>query len=193
MDFLPYKKGVNINEGMIIPEGKPADEYSTTFIYEKDGIQKEFTLENYPANDTTWLFVDQKSVLVKKGYLPPIHDFSIMSIDNEDITQIILTAPEYTVLMITKKLSEADSINLYKGFELGQFLKNSAISFYVLTSSGSDEVRQLQSDLRFGLMDETTLKSMMRANPGYILLKNGTIIDKWSWANVPDKETFNKL
>jgi hypothetical protein len=90
-------------------------------------------------------------------------------------------------------LSEADSVNLNKGFELGQFLKNSAISFYVLTSSGSDEVRQLQSDLRFGLMDETTLKSMMRANPGYILIKNGTIIDKWSWANVPDKETFNNL
>jgi hypothetical protein len=111
----------------------------------------------------------------------------------EDITQNILTDPEYTVLMITKKLSEADSVNLNKGFELGQFLKNSAISFYVLTSSGSDEVRQLQSDLRFGLMDETTLKSMMRANPGYILIKNGTIIDKWSWANVPDKETFNNL
>ncbi len=193
MDFLPYKKGVNINEGMIIPEGKPADEYSTTFIYEKDGIQKEFTLENYPADDTTWLFVDQKSKLLKKGYRPPIHDFSIMTIDNEDITQDILKYPEYTVLMVTKKLSEADSVNLNYGFELGHFLENSSTSFYVLTSSGSDEVKQMQSDLRFGLMDETTLKSMMRANPGYILIKNGTIIDKWSWANVPDKEIFNNL
>jgi uncharacterized membrane protein YphA (DoxX/SURF4 family) len=193
MDFLPYKKGVNINEGMMIPEGKPSDEYSTTFIYEKDGVQKEFTLENYPADDTTWLFINQKSILLKKGYQPPIHDFSIMSTENEDITQNILTDPEYTVLMITKKLSEADSVNLNKGFELGKSLKNAGISFYVLTSSGSDEVNRLQSDLPFGLMDETTLKSMMRANPGYILIKNGTIIDKWSWANVPDKETFNNL
>ena len=52
---------------MVIPEGVPADQYNTTFIYEKDGVKKEFTLENYPANDSTWKFVDQKSVLDKKG------------------------------------------------------------------------------------------------------------------------------
>ena len=45
IDFLPYKKDVRIADKMIIPEGAPADQYKTTFIYEKDGIRKEFSLE----------------------------------------------------------------------------------------------------------------------------------------------------
>ena len=69
----------------------PADEYKTTFIYEKNGIKKEFNLNNYPANDSTWKFVDQKSVLVKKGYQPPIHDFIITSVNGDDLTQKILS------------------------------------------------------------------------------------------------------
>ena len=96
LDFLPYKTGTNIREGMTIPEGKPADEYLTTFIYEKEGVRKEFTLENYPADDSTWKFIDQKSRLVKKGYQPPIHDFSITTIEGEDLTDQILDDPGYT-------------------------------------------------------------------------------------------------
>ncbi len=79
IDFLPYKTGVKIADKMVIPVGVPADQYKTTFIYEKNGIKKEFNLTNYPANDSTWKFVEQKSVLIKKGYKPPIHDFMITS------------------------------------------------------------------------------------------------------------------
>ena len=48
VDFRPYKTGVNIPDNMIIPEGEPTDEYETTLIYEKNSVQKEFTLDNYP-------------------------------------------------------------------------------------------------------------------------------------------------
>ena len=51
---------------MKIPEGKPADEYSQHSFMKRTAYKKEFTLENYPADDSTWKFVDQKSVLVKK-------------------------------------------------------------------------------------------------------------------------------
>ena len=191
IDFLPYKTGINIPENMIIPEGVPTDEYQTTFIYEKDGKKKEFNLDNYPADDSTWRFIDQNSILVRKGYTPSVHDFIITSINNEDITQKVLSDTGYTVLMITKKIMEADSINLHTGFELGHYLALKSIPFYILTSSGSDEVASFNNGLRFCFMDETTLKTMMRANPGYILIKKGTIIGKWSWANVPEKEAFN--
>ena len=190
IDFLPYKIGVNIPENMIIPEGAPADEYYTTFIYEKNGVKQEFTLDNYPANDTTWRFVDQKSRLVKKGYHPPIHDFMITTLNNVDITQRILSDTGYTVLMISRKIEEADSVNLQKGFELGYYLNRTSTSFYILTSSGSDEVNKFDNALQFCHMDDTTLKTMMRANPGYLLIKNGTIVGKWSWANVPEKVAF---
>jgi uncharacterized membrane protein YphA (DoxX/SURF4 family) len=190
LDFLPYKPGVKIADKMVVPEGVPVDEYRTTFIYEKDGIKKEFSLNNYPADDTTWKFVDQKSVLIKKGYQPPIHDFSITSMNGEDLTQKVLSHPGYSVLMISKKLAEADNKQLVKGFELGNYCIGNGIDFYILTASGTDEVKNYDNGLQFCSVDETTLKTIVRANPGYIMLKEGTIIGKWSWANVPEKEWF---
>jgi len=190
LDFLPYKAGTNIPENMRIPEGKPADEYSTTFIYEKDGSEKEFTLENYPADDSTWKFVDQKSVLVKKGYQPPIHDFSITTREGEDITERILNEEGYTLLMISKKLEDARRVNLEKGFELGIHCLTEGAGFYVVTASGSDMLGDYSNGLTFCTGDETTLKTIVRANPGYLLLKGGTITGKWSWADVPSNDQF---
>ena len=64
MDFRPYKIGANIPSLMAIPDGAPEDEYKYTFVYEKDGVQKEFSLENYPQNDSTWTFVESKTELI---------------------------------------------------------------------------------------------------------------------------------
>jgi len=193
IDFLPYKTGVNIAEKMVVPEGMPVDEYKSTFIYEKQGTKKEFTISNYPANDTSWKFIEQKSVLIKKGYQPPIHDFNISSIDDENITEKILSEPGYIVLMISKKLAEADNNKLSAGFELGNYCIANGIGFYIITASGTDEVRSYNNGLRFCTADETTLKTIVRANPGYLFLKNGAIVGKWSWANVPAKEWFGKV
>ncbi|MCX6325367.1 MAG: DoxX family protein [Bacteroidia bacterium] len=192
LDFLPYKTGVKITDKMVVPEGVQVDEFQTTFIYEKDGIKKEFNLNNYPADDTTWKFVDQKSVLIKKGYQPPIHDFSITAMNGEDLTQKVLSCPGYSVLMISKKLAESGKKHLSDGFELGNFCIGNGINFYILTASGTDEVKSYGNGLPFCTVDETTLKTIVRANPGYVLLKEGTIIGKWSWANVPEKEWFGK-
>ena len=62
---------------MEIPEDAPKDKYESTFVYEKDGVQQEFTLENYPKDDSTWKFVSSNNVLVEKGYEPPIHDLTM--------------------------------------------------------------------------------------------------------------------
>lgn len=193
IDFLPYKTGIKIADQMVIPEGVAGDVYQTTFIYEKNGTRKEFDLSNYPANDSSWIFVDQKSVLLKKGYEPPVHDFIITSMNGEDLTQKILSDPGYSVLMISKKLEEAENNRLADGFELGNYCSAKGIAFYILTSTGTDAVKGINNGLRFCTADETTLKTMVRANPGYILLKDGIIIGKWSWANVPEKEWFLKL
>jgi hypothetical protein len=193
LDFLPYKTEVKIADKMVIPEGMSGDVYQTTFIYEKDGTQKEFTLNNYPSNDTNWKFIEQKSVLVKKGYQPSIHGFSISSINDGDITQKILSHKGYSVLMISKKLADAREKSLAQGFDLGRYLVEKGIDFYVLTSSGTLEMKNYINGLEFCTVDETTLKSMVRANPGYILLRDGTIIEKWSSASLPPTGWFDKL
>lgn len=189
-DFLPYKPGTYIPDKMIIPEGKPVDQYETTFIYEKEGQRREFTLDNYPHDDTAWVFVDQISRLVKKGYEPPINNISIMSVNHEDLTDRILYNEGYTLLMISRILGEAGEKKLSAGFELGHHCLSNDISFYVLTASGSAELMSYNDNLMFCMVDDITLKTMVRSNPGYILLRNGTITGKWSWATLPDKEWF---
>jgi uncharacterized membrane protein YphA (DoxX/SURF4 family) len=193
IDFLPYKTGVKIASKMVVPEGVPVDKYKTTFIYEKNGIKKEFDLTDYPANDSTWKFVDQKSVLIKRGYKPPIHDFIITSLSGEDITQQILSFQGYTVLMISKNLADAGNISLSDGFRFGHYCIANGINYYILSSSATEKMKRYENGLTFCTADETTLKTMVRANPGYILLKDGTIIGKWSSANVPGQDWFGKL
>jgi hypothetical protein len=193
IDFLPYKTGIKIADQMIIPEGAEPDKYQTTFIYEKNGEQREFTLENYPADDTSWIFVDQKTVLLKKGYQPPVHDFTIANSDGVDITNQILADGNYSLFMISGKLNKADTVKLSEGFELGKSVSSMGISFYILTATASDELKNYFNGLNFCTVDETTLKSMVRANPGYMLLKDGVIIGKWSWATVPDDKWFSEI
>ena len=102
LDFRPYKVGNNIPELMEIPEGAEPDVYEVTLIYEKDGVQQEFSLDNYPKGDSTWTFVDQKSVLVKKGYEAPIHDFEILTMEYEDLTDAILGFDEPVTLIYVR-------------------------------------------------------------------------------------------
>ncbi|HOO99073.1 MAG TPA: DoxX family protein [Bacteroidales bacterium] len=193
IDFRPYKTGTYIPDQMVIPEGKPVDKYETTFIYEKDGVQKEFDLTNYPADDTAWKFVDQKSVLVSKGYEPPIHDFILTNLNNIDITDQILSSDNYTVLMVARKVSETDPALLEQGYALGRFCKDNSIDFYILTSSASQELSSISNDHTYLMVDEITLKTMIRSNPGYLMLKKGTILHKWSWAGLPGEEEILQI
>jgi triosephosphate isomerase len=131
-------------------------------------------------------------VLLSKGFVPEIHDFSITSMDKTDLTDSILSNPGLTLLMVSLKLDKADKERLVNGFNTGIRCKADSIDFYILTSSGTDLIMAYRNGLRFCQADETTLKSMVRSNPGYILLKNGKIIAKWSWANLPSNFTTYK-
>lgn len=189
VDFRPYAIGENIYDNMLVPEGEAMDEYETLLIYEKDGLEKEFTLENYPT-DSLWTFVDQKTKLINKGYTPPIHDFSLVNIMGEDYTDMILADPGYTMLMISMRLDEAESELLEKGIAYGEELTGSGISFYLLTSTSVDESTFYGHDLTVLSGDETMLKTIVRDNPGYLLIKGGTILMKWSSAKLPEPETI---
>jgi triosephosphate isomerase len=104
-DFRPYHVGANIKEGMTIPEGAQQPQFETTFILEKDGQQREFTAENYP--DSTWTFVDSRTVQTAEGYVPPIHDFSILTDEGDDITEEVLAREGYTFLLVSPHLEQA--------------------------------------------------------------------------------------
>jgi len=185
IDFLPYKVGVNIPKAMVIPENAPSDVYKTTFIYEKEGAQKEFTLENYPKGDSSWVFVDQKTELISKGYKAPIHDFSIMNAQFDDITQLVLNLPGDTYLFIMYDLSETSIQGAQKAELIYQKLRKSGAKIYALTGSSDADVQRFKdkTDVTFPFWktDPTTLKTIIRANPGLVKLNKGTITGKWNW------------
>lgn len=185
VDFRPYRTGANIPEQMYIPDDAPADEYETTLIYEKNGKQEEFTLENYPADDTSWTFVDSRSRLVQKGYEAPIHDFSLVTPEGQDLTDIILSDESYSFLMLSIKFSEAERSLIEKGIEAGMRCREEGISFYVLTASNPSMIDEIEGELNIFYIDETTMKTIIRANPGFMVMKEGTISAKWAGRDLP--------
>ena len=194
-DFRPYHVGADIRKGMEIPEGAPQPEFETTFILKKNGVTREFTLDNYP--DSTWEFVDSKTVQTKKGYVPPIHDFSItLNETGEDITRKVLDSKGYTFLLISPLLEHADDSNFGNIDRIYEYAQDYNIPFYCLTASGEKAIRRWQditgAEYPFCTTDETTLKTVIRSNPGLMLVRDGVIIRKWSHNMLPDTETLDR-
>lgn len=188
IDFRPYKVGNHIPTLMEIPDDAEVDQYEITLIYAKDGKEQTFTLENYPKGDPEWTFVDQKSVLIKKGYVPPIHDFEIETLEGDYITQDILESEEPVTLVVMYDLSKTDTTQLEKLM----YIIHEYPRVYFLTASGEEEIFAFAEELgwdeettysTFCFTDPITLKTIVRANPGVIVVQNGTIIDKYNLKN----------
>ena len=188
-DFRPYHVGADIKKGMEIPEGAEQPEFVTTFILEKDGQRKEFSLEDYPAS--TWTFIDSRTVQPKKGYVPPIHDFSITTVDEgEDITEEIVADKGYSLLLVSPHLEQADDIHFDEINRLYDYTKQHGYRFLCLTASTEEAIGRWKdrtgAEYQFANTDETTLKTIIRSNPGLVLLHNGSIKGKWSHNALPD-------
>lgn len=198
IDFRPYKVGNNIPALMEVPEDAEPDVYDIKLIYAKDGVEQEFTLQNYPKGDSTWTFVDQKSVLVKKGYEAPIHDFEIMTMDFDDITYDILESEEPVTLVIIYDLTKIDREQIDKL----RYIIHVLPKVYFLTGSGEEDIVALTEELgwdeetmlsTFCYTDPVTLKTIVRANPGVIVVQNGNIIDKYNMRQIKKHvEQFNE-
>ena len=189
IDFRPYKIGNNIPELMEIPDDAPHDEYAVTLIYEKDGVEQEFTLQDYPRGDSSWHFVDQQSKLIKKGYEPPIHDFELINYEGEDLTYDLLEE-EHVTLVVMYDLQKADLNQLPKLAQLCKVNQQEEQPVYILTSATDEQIEDfitqhddvLEESWRelFLTADGIMLKTIVRANPGVFVINNGTIIDKYN-------------
>ena len=190
-DFRPYHVGMNIKQGMEIPDGAEQPEFESTFLLKKNGETREFTLDNYP--DSTWEYVDTRTVQTKKGYEPPIHDFALTTCDTgEDITEQVLTKKGYTFLLVSPRLAVADDSNFGDIDQIYEYAEENGADFYCVAASANDEIERWRditgAEYQFCNADETTLKTMIRSNPGLMLLKDGTIIGKWSHNTLPQTD-----
>ena len=204
MDFRPYKVGVNIPQQMEDDLSK-GDVYENVYIYEKDGIQKEFTEETFPWEDSTWTFVDLESKLIQEGEQPLIEDFSMLAyhkdpdgslVTTDDITDEVLSKP-INLLVVSLSLNDVNEAGMKRILALIDYTESHDIDITIITSSRASVVEQWskkwESDaVTFASMDELTLKTIIRSNPGLILLNHGTIQAKWSKNSIPDETKLNK-
>jgi uncharacterized membrane protein YphA (DoxX/SURF4 family)/peroxiredoxin len=186
IDFRPYAIGKNIEEGMRIPEDAPKAIYKDTWIYKVNGVDKQYTTAEKPWNIEGAVFVDRKSELIQEGFTPPIHDFT-MEKDGVDLKEQLLQEDKLLLVVMynldltsqkgLQKIKEATDRALKKGYKV-----------YAMSASTEDAYQKVktQFNLNFDLLfcDETTLKTIIRSNPGLVKLNRGTVVGKWAWRSV---------
>lgn len=196
-DFRPYAIGKNINEGMSIPEGAPKDSVVMTFQYKKGGEMFEFTADQLPEDLDQYEFVDRVDKVIRKGYVPPIHDFTITDAAGSDYTEDFLIGDDYVFMLVSYDLTKTNED--VQG-TINTFVKEcdaNKVRFFGLTSTAPSETDQIrhkyQSMFSYYFCDATTLKTIVRSNPGLVLMKNGTVIDMWHYNDWPEfAEVQNK-
>jgi uncharacterized membrane protein YphA (DoxX/SURF4 family) len=192
IDFRPYKIGANIGEGMSVPADAPKAIFEYAWTFEKDG--KELTIVTngeYPSVDGT--FIDVETSEIQKGYEPPIHDFTIEK-NGEDMAQAILQEPNLVMVIaydlaksnfeVYPELKKVADLALDKGFKvIGMSASNEELSSRVIT--------RFNLEFPFYFTDETTLKTIVRSNPGILVLKKGTIIQKVHYNDMDQLDFMN--
>jgi hypothetical protein len=185
---------------MSIPEGAPKAIYKNSFVYQnlKTGKNEEFTEDNYPWKDTlNWKFVKMNDpVLIQKGYTPPIHDFRIETKEGEDIKDFFLYDDKLTYIAIAYNLKKSNRVGLKKLADLANEAKNRGDHFILLTASSSGDFESVKNEIGaqfdFFNTDEVTLKTIVRSNPGLIVLKKGNIVAKYHYNDFPKAEELGQ-
>ena len=201
IDFRPYKIGSNIAEKAKVDPTK-GEVTETVFLYKKDGVTQEFGEADYPWDDTSWEFVDVLTRVIKEGEQPEIDDFHLEAYGfdtengyypDEDITEWVLDDEGYTFLMVSCFLEQMNTKYVQRFVDVAQRVEEAGMSFYLLTASDQDIFKSWNKEagylFNFVQADELLLKTMVRTNPGVLLLKNGVVMNKWDRRNFPIIDT----
>ncbi|MCV9926771.1 DoxX family protein [Flavobacterium sp. LS1R49] len=187
-DFRPYKVGTNIEKGMEIPAGAPQSVVEMIFIYNVNGVNKEFKEKDLMSIPEGATFVDRKDKVITEGYVPPIHDFT-MTKDDIDHKDELLKEPKL-MIFVTYDLTLSEPSGMEKLEKLNQEAKAKGYKVIAMTASGQDEIakakEQYKLNVDFYFCDATTLKTIERANPSIVILNNGTITQKVHYNDIKD-------
>ena len=189
IDFRPYEIGKNIEEGMGVPEGAPKAIFEYRWRFNVDGTEKiVVTNGDYPSVDGE--FVDVETEEIQAGYEPPVHDFTIEQ-EGENYAASLLQEPKLVMIIaydlrksnleVFTQVKKTAAKALQKGYKV-----------IGMSASGPDQTQVLidQYDLGFDFYftDETTLKTIVRSNPGVLVLEKGTIKQKVHYNDLEDLE-----
>ncbi|MCW2118853.1 BT_3928 family protein [Flavobacterium sp. 7A] len=180
IDFRPYQVGTNIQKGMEVPTDAPKSVVEMVFIYKVNGVLTEFTekdLMNIPEGAT---FVDRKDKVITEGYVPPIHDFTMVK-EGSDYKEEFLYVPK-VMIFVAYDLPNASPEGMTALKSLTTEAKAKGYTVIAMTASTPEQIAATQKkykfDFEFYFCDGTTLKTIERANPSIVILNQGTITQK---------------
>lgn len=197
LDFLPYKIGNNIPQLMITPPGAEPDVYEITYNLKNksNGESKSMTDKEYLKTeiwkDKNWEITGEPvTKLIKKGFDLKIKDLKITDSQGTDYNQEILENPYYSLVIVAYDLAKTDATGIGNLNALAiNASENYNIRTVLLTSNSAQDAESFSKKNKLVMevfyADGIPLKSMVRANPGVLLLKKGTVINKWHFHNVP--------
>lgn len=202
IDFLPYHVGADIPKSAVIPGGSAQNEYQINYTLKnkKTGEQKIMTDKEYLKTkiyeNPDWELISSSDpILIKKGFEPKIKDLNIYDGQGVTYTAEIFENPYYNLVVVAWDLPNTNKKAIG---DINAIAINAAEKFNIrtsfLTSSSAQDGQvfakkmNLISDVFYA--DAVPLKSMIRSNPGLILLKNGVVIDKWPSSALPDYQTL---
>jgi uncharacterized membrane protein YphA (DoxX/SURF4 family) len=192
MDFLGWKKGEQVND----LNARPVRFY-VTYRNKKTGEEKEYLAPDYPWNDSTWMtdwsFVGQRVE-------DPNRNKSLVlraeDANNNDITSSILDNPDFQFIFVAYDLSRANKNAFRMILPFYKKAVSQGYSFICLTSTTREDINRFRlengTSFEYLTADDVVLKTMIRSNPGLILMNDGKILGKWHFREIPSYETVMK-
>ncbi len=184
IDFMAWKVGNRVNQ----TSSQPVKFY-VTYRNTTTGETREYQAPNYPWNDSVWManweFVSQRAA--DEGTAGTM-TLQIEDSTGQDNTAAILGTAGIHFIGVAYDLAEADPVGLKAIDVLYRITREEDYSFVLLTSTLPEDVaaiskkRNLQIPIYYA--DDVVLKTMVRANPGLILLRSDTVVKKWAWRDL---------
>jgi hypothetical protein len=179
VDLRAYKPGADIRKLM-----KPSAPIHYLYTLTKDGKDYEFT--KYPT-DTSYHYKSMD--IINKEDLPKITDYAIWN-DESDFTQESLTGKKLLVFVL--KTQKKSTKNISKINELGRKLAKNGIETWLVTASDYASMLDFRNEHQlafpFFYADATIIKTVIRSNPGLVLMQDGIVRGKWHHNDVPEIE-----
>ncbi|HRY99319.1 MAG TPA: DoxX family protein [Bacteroidales bacterium] len=199
IDFLPWKEGNRIADQVV-----PVPEISEIYLQYRDkesGEMVEYTSATLPWQDSVLMarleFVDQRKEVIQEFQDAPIHDFEINDAEHNDHTADFIGNPDYQFLLIVSSVDKTSRSAFERANLIAGAAQAGGYSFIALTGSSLDRAEQFRrevgGDYDWYNVDETALKSVVRSNPGLVLLHDGVVVKKWHYNDFPDPEVLDAL
>lgn len=190
IDFLPFRTGVNIPSQM----AGSAGDVTTTVVYRdrQTGTEREFALSDTTWYDTLrWEYVDTRIVEQPTDREPTILDFAVFDADGDHTSRLLASSRE--VFLVTLTSTEDELSPRCRERLAGAVRYALRGGYHVVCATTSPLPEDGRIDLggeRIPLynIDGTTLKTLIRARAGLVLLREGTILGKWNCRDIPHFE-----